>query len=236
MKIGIVGGEKNRKIYFNGFWSTNTQSGDGLGLVRVYNNDVTFDNKDNKSGIDVFFNLTTYDGSVDNTPAITIGETKKVCVTINGGIYASLGRSCISIQNDSICIINDGIFATQPSSKCLVDEKTSPEEYAKYGKYRNFLLQREYKNDDKMVNFLVRGGYFLGFDPADNYSDGGKNTNFVCKGYKSVLNGTYTYRVKDSNSIYNNQLVTVPVYRVVAKDDINYLDVYGIDGIVDYNI
>lgn len=158
-----------------------------------------------------------------------------MCVTINGGIYASLGCSCISIQNGSICIINDGIFATQPSSKYLVDKKTSPEEYAKYGKYRNFLLQRNYK-DNKKDNFLVRGGYFLGFDPADNYSDGGNKTNFVCKGYKSVLNGTYTYRVKDSNSIYNNQLVTVPVYRVVAKDDINYLDVYGIDGIVDYNI
>ncbi len=58
-----------------------------------------------------------------------------------------------------------------------------------------------YKNGT--ANIIVKGGTFVGFDPANNKAEG-ENTNFVAAGYKSVDNGNGTYTV-----IVNEAVVAV---------------------------
>ena len=203
----------------------------------------TFDGEE--GGIDMYSNFTKNDFNDNNDYcfAITVGDMKlhdgdtrtsttapsgegvKGNLTINGGTYMSIGCTCIYVVNGT-CEINDGIFFSQPSSSTAAQ---SDAEREKYGPYRHFLLNLYdsfgKRGDAKVV---VKGGSFIGFDPADNYAEG-NGTNFVAVGYKSIENGEYTYMVKDTNRQDNGQLVTVKVYTVVPSSD----EREGIEGIVE---
>lgn len=231
-KVNII--RENTVVNFGDkVWSTNDNFNGGWpwGLVGILS-DVTFNG--NTGGVDVFSNYGSedFDCNTDYRMAITVGsngaDAKEGHLVINGGVYKSLGSHCVYVMN-GVCEINGGVFFTQPSS----DTKTlAGAEAEKYGDYRNYLLNLwDTNGKNGKAKLIVRGGSFVGFDPADNYAEPileGRHTNFVAVGYKSVLNGTWTYRVKDVNSKYHNQIVEVPVYTVVPLSD----EREGIEGTV----
>lgn len=181
------------------------------------------DNNDSCFGITVG-DMKLHDENGNRTTMAPAGEGIKGNLTINGGTYMAIGCQCIYVTN-GICVINDGIFFSQPSSSTAAQ---SDAEREKYGPYRNFLLNL-YDTFGKRgdAKIIVKGGSFIGFDPADNYAEG-NGTNFVATGYKSIENGEYTYMVKDTNRPDNGQLVTVKVYTVVPSSD----EREGIEGTV----
>jgi len=232
MKQVVINKQNIRINFGDKVWSTDEDFNGGWpwGLVGVVNgieNTVTFDGE--KGGIDVFSNYKGFNCYSDYRMAITVGSNgangKKGHLVIEGGVYKSLGSHCVYVMN-GLCEIKGGFFFTQPSSDTPVKSEAERE---KYGECRNFLLNlwdTNGKNGNAKIK--VTGGSFVGFDPADNYAEG-DGTNFVGVGYKSVKNGEYTYRVKDSYSKYDKELVTVPVYTVVPENDPRD----GISGIIE---
>lgn len=181
-------------------------------------------------GVDTYSNLSkeSFNSHDDYSQAITVGDMKSHDesgtriegegitgkLTINSGHYLSPSSVVYVCKGD--CIINGGWFFGQPDP----NQRTQSEaETAKYPYGRNFLLNLYDKNRTAgTAHIYVTGGTFVGFDPADNYAEG-NGTNFVCVGYKSVLDGEYTYMVKDLSSPDNGTLRTVPVYTVVPESD-----------------
>lgn len=181
-------------------------------------------------GVDTYSNLfkENFNSHDDYSQAITVGDMKshdesgaRIAgegivgkLTINGGRYLAPSSVVYVCKGD--CIINGGWFFGQPDP----NQRTQSEaETAKYPYGRNFLLNLYDKNRTAgTAHIYVTGGTFVGFDPADNYAEG-NGTNFVCKGYKSVKDGEYTYMVKDMSSPDNGTLRTVPVYTVVPDTD-----------------
>lgn len=181
-------------------------------------------------GVDTYSNLSkeAFNSHDDYSQAITVGDMKSHDesgariegegitgkLTINSGHYLSPSSVVYVCKGD--CIINGGWFFGQPDP----NQRTQSEaETAKYPYGRNFLLNLYDKNRTaETAHIYVTGGTFVGFDPADNYAEG-NGTNFVCVGYKSVLDGEYTYMVKDLSSPDNGTLRTVPVYTVVPEND-----------------
>lgn len=98
-------------------------------------------------------------------------------VTINGGTYTNTKiqgndshYDLIYAQGNAQIIINGGRFE---------------------GKTPAWLLNI-YDEDRETAKIEVRGGEFVGFDPANNKAEG-EGTNFVADGYKSVeKDGIYT--------------------------------------------
>lgn len=93
---------------------------------------------------------------------------------INGGTYYvekdAKGKSNSTIYARKACTIeiNDGVFSAEPNAE---------------GKTPYVLNQA----DDLTVNcFSVKGGIFVGFNPADVNENKGAITSFVAEGYKSV--------------------------------------------------
>lgn len=93
---------------------------------------------------------------------------------INGGTYYvekdANGKSNSTIYARKACTIeiNGGVFSTEPNAE---------------GKTPYVLNQA----DDLTVNcFSVKGGIFVGFNPADVNENKGAITSFVAEGYKSV--------------------------------------------------
>jgi hypothetical protein len=216
-------------------WSSNEKFDNFPGaFVHVLSSDVVFNGT--TGGIDMYSNFRKdgFDDRNDSCFAITVGDMKihdaegnrttiaangadapHGHLVINGGEYSAVGCSCIYVAN-GLCEINGGTFFSQPSSSTAA---TSQAEIGKYGQYRHFLLNL-YDSFGRRgdARIVVRGGSFIGFDPADNYAEG-NGTNFVAEGYKSVEDGEFTYCVKDTNRSDNGTLVTVKVYTVVPSSD-----------------
>lgn len=151
-----------------------------VGVTSVLNlNGKKFSNKnglkDNKAALQVHGDLTINgdgevycEGGADNN-AIIVEQGGHL--VINGGTYNVGANSNATIfvmgpdiygRNGSV-EINDGVFMAEAGS--------------------DFVLNQ---HDDITVNcFSVKGGTFVGFNPADNSSDGA-HTNYVAEGYKSV--------------------------------------------------
>ena len=98
-------------------------------------------------------------------------------VTINGGTYTNTSiigdddhYDVIYAKKNSTIVINNGHFE---------------------GKTPAWLLNI-YDDDRKTASIKVKGGEFVGFDPANNNAEG-EGTNFVADGYMSVgKDGIYT--------------------------------------------
>lgn len=151
-----------------------------VGVTSVLNlNGKKFSNKnglkDNKAALQVHGDLTINgdgevycEGGADNN-AIIVEQGGHL--VINGGTYNVGANSNVTIfvmgpdiygRNGSV-EINDGVFMAEAGS--------------------DFVLNQ---HDDITVNcFSVKGGTFIGFNPADNNSNGA-HTNYVAEGYKSV--------------------------------------------------
>ena len=175
-----------------------------VGVTSVLNlNGKKFSNenglKDNKAALQVHGDLTINgdgevycEGGADNN-AIIVEQGGHL--VINGGTYnvgANSGKSNATIfvmgpdkygRNGSV-EINGGVFMAAAGS----DSDATPA--------TPFVLNQ---HDDITVNcFSVKGGTFIGFNPADNEADG-PHTNYVAEGYRAVAttyNGKEAWKVE----------------------------------------
>ena len=137
--------------------------------------------------------------------SVTGGTT----LTINGnGTMKMKEEDCylINVKDGSHLIIEDGNFSGCTST-VQVQEGTLEinggtfDLVTKYQGKSTFLLNcidSNYKNGTAKI--IVRGGKFIGFNPADNAAEG-PHTNFVAPGYVSVKtsNSPETYEVMKSD-------------------------------------
>lgn len=142
----------------------------------------TFTANGSNGAVKVEGGMTTLDGL--GTVKGTLGSDKysmavwaeNGTVVINNGTYrnetdGSLRGTDLIYASGNGCIeINGGIF-----------EASNPE-------WTLNVKDADYKAGTAKI--VVKGGYFKGFDPANNKAEGA-GTNFVADGYKSVLEGEY---------------------------------------------
>lgn len=174
-----------------------------VGVTSVLNlNGKKFSNenglKDNKAALQVHGDLTINGegevycvGGADNN-AIIVEQGGHL--VINGGTYNVGANTNSDKSNATIFVmgpdrdgrngsveINGGVFMAAAGS----DSDATP-----------FVLNQ---HDDITVNcFSVKGGTFIGFNPADNEADG-PHTNYVAEGYKAVettYNGKKAWKVE----------------------------------------
>lgn len=111
-------------------------------------------------------------------------------VVINDGIYTNGGDSCdlIYASKKGTITINGGDFrAAGPAS-------------GKEPGTKNPYSAINVKDRDRgACTVLVKGGRYLGFDPANNLSEG-EGTSFVVEGFESVADGKY-FIVREANDI-----------------------------------
>lgn len=131
---------------------------------------------------------------------------------INGGTYYvekdANGKSNSTIYARKACTIeiNGGVFSAEPNAE---------------GKTPYVLNQA----DDLTVNcFSVKGGTFVGFNPADNNSNGA-HTNYVATGYKSVKisESPETWEVVDASVSVSGQSELETTLNTVAKGESVYM-------------
>lgn len=148
-------------------------------------------NKNNKAALQVRGLLTINgdgdvicEGGADNN-AILVEDGGHLI--INGGTYYvekdANGKSNSTIYARNACTIeiNDGVFSAEPNA----EEKTP------------YVLNQA---DDITVNcFSVKGGIFVGFNPAEVNENKGAITSFVADGYRAVettYNGKQAWKVE----------------------------------------
>ncbi len=149
-------------------------------------------------------------------------------LTINGnGTMKMKEEDCylINVKDGSHLIIEDGNFSGCTST-VQVQEGTLEinggtfDLVTKYQDKSTYLLNcidSNYKNGTAKI--IVRGGKFIGFNPADNAAEGA-HTNFVAPGYVSVKtsNSPETYEVMESGKAMN-AIIANPVDYIIPVVD-----------------
>lgn len=175
-------------------------------------------NKNNKAALQVRGKLTINgdgdvicEGGADNN-AVLVEDGGHLI--INGGTYYvekdANGKSNSTIYARKACTIeiNDGVFSAEPNAE---------------GKTPYVLNQ----DDDITVNcFSVKGGIFVGFNPADVNENNGAITSFVADGYKSVettYNGKPAWKVVDASVSVAGQSELETTLNTVAKGESVYM-------------
>lgn len=126
-----------------------------------------------------------YDASanaeVNSAPAVYARDGGKVIIN-DGEFIGGEGCSCIYSKNSAVVEINGGTF------RC----SGQPDDQGRY-----WVLNL---GDNTNASIVVKGGTFIGFNPADNLSEG-EGTNFVAEGYEVIsltVDGVTEYRVVKS--------------------------------------
>lgn len=204
----------------------------GVGVTSVLNlNGKKFSNenglKDNKAALQVHGDLTINgdgevycEGGADNN-AIIVEQGGHL--VINGGTYnvgANSGKSNATIfvmgpdkygRNGSV-EINGGVFMAAAGS----DSDATPA--------TPFVLNQ---HDDITVNcFSVKGGTFVGFNPASVHEAKGAITSFVADGYKAVettYNDKPAWKVVDASVSVSGQSELETTLNTVAKGESVYM-------------
>ncbi len=175
-------------------------------------------NKNNKAALQVRGMLTINgdgdvicEGGADNN-AVLVEDGGHLI--INGGTYYvekdAKGKSNSTIYARKACTIeiNGGVFSAEPDAE---------------GKTPYVLNQ----DDDITVNcFSVKGGIFVGFNPADVNENNGAITSFVADGYKSVettYNGKPAWKVVDASVSVAGQSELETTLNTVAKGESVYM-------------
>lgn len=132
------------------------------------------------------------EGGTGDNSAIMVDDNGELI--INGGTY--------NVAKDKSGKCNSTIYARGASCKIEINGGVFTNEEGSNG--HAFVLNQL---DDITVNcFSVKGGTFVGFNPADNESDG-PHTNYVAEGYKSVKisESPATWQVVDASKTISDQ-------------------------------
>lgn len=158
-----------------------TGTTENVSLVCVKGATVTFNG--NEGGVDSYTQVESFNSN-DNYN-VAIGVVDDGHVIINGGVYKAAYETVYVVKG--IAEINGGTFFAQFDGSRKNSNNVSS--------YELNCHDAEYKTGEAKI--IVRGGKFIGFNPADNGSEGA-HTNFVAEGYESVLTGSYTFKCKDT--------------------------------------
>jgi hypothetical protein len=116
-------------------------------------------------------------------------------VILNGGKYLS-PVSAVDARKNAIVTINGGEYK--------VDGSNNPD--GDFGqKYTLNLRDKTGKYETELANFIVKGGKFYKYNPAESASEP-TVTNFVADGYKSIKKGDY-FEVKKINNMEEKKFV-----------------------------
>lgn len=116
-------------------------------------------------------------------------------VILNGGKYLS-SVSAVDARKNAIVTINGGEYK--------VDGSNNPD--GDFGqKYTLNLRDKTGKYETELANFIVKGGKFYKYNPAESASEP-TVTNFVAEGYKSIKKGDY-FEVKKINNMEEKKFV-----------------------------
>ena len=141
----------------------------------------------------------------DQTPGankwsvISVREGGNLTITGNGTIHA-LENDCyaVDVMDAGKLVIENGTFIGNVSA-VYIDEGTveikggeySIQQLSPQNDYRFTLNCNDTNYEAKTATFIVTGGTFEHFDPANNLAEKGESTNFVADGYVSqVAEGT----------------------------------------------
>lgn len=146
-------------------------------------------------------------------------------------------NTCISVLEGGHLIINGGNYSvgTDVDTKC--NATIYVENVGKAGKVEiyggtftnaqgsnghSFVLNQDDQLTEKCIT--VYGGTFIGFNPADNTSDG-EHTNYVATGYKSVKisESPETWEVVDASVSVSGQSELETTLNTVAKGESVYM-------------
>ena len=122
-------------------------------------------------------------GSGSDNIAIKVTEGN---LTINGGNYYvggdanGEGNSTVYITGEGTVTINGGVFETEKS-------------------WKDFYYVLNIQNDQKEAKFIVKGGTFKNYNPANG--DDNKGGNFVATGYASFEQEDGIYVVKECSTL-----------------------------------
>lgn len=123
-------------------------------------------------------------------------------VIINGGTYTNLGTKALNDDNQAL---NNELIYTSNGGKVTINggKFIGNTENATHG--AGYTLNK-YDQEESVIE--VKGGTFVGFNPAHNKAEGA-NTNFVAKGYKVAVSGSeYTVElVEESDAVVVNGTV-----------------------------
>lgn len=132
------------------------------------------------------------EGGTGNNSAIMVDDNGELI--INGGTY--------NVATDKYGKCNSTIYAISATCKIEINGGVFMNEEGSNG--HAFVLNQL---DEITGNcFSVKGGTFIGFNPADNSSDGA-HTNYVAEGYKSVKisESPDTWQVVDASKTISDQ-------------------------------
>lgn len=97
-------------------------------------------------------------------------------ITINGGTYIGNIHAVYVSNNGGVANLNGGYYDIK-------------QKYNATAPYRMLLNCGDTGYKNGISKIIVKGGEYVGFDPANNDAEGA-NTNFVAAGYKSEANGS----------------------------------------------
>lgn len=215
--------------------SSITTEGHLMALVVVSGADTKAILRGNEGGVDAYSRVESFNSNNDYNMAVNVKDGAKLL--IEGGVYKA-GYETVYINAGEVEITGGTFFAQFDGSR-TGSNNVAP--------YELNCHDAEYKSGE--AKFYVKGGKFIGFNPAMNASEhdvdettGYRNTNFVCVGYKAVKTGKYSYKCKDVYErdgelkvipsseqtqtldpewSYNSNtgIITCPVYEVVPSSD-----------------
>lgn len=171
----------------------------------------------NVIGYDMVLDLNGHNISSADTAAVVIkagssaSKVRNVTITGNGNISCDNGAGCVAVYVDRYANVNiaGGNYSVGGDSDNAVvyianSYKTAPTVVEiSGGSYKSgddkWILNikddfRQSENPDENAKFVVTGGTFNGFNPANCISEG-EGTNFVAEGFESVIvDGAYVVR------------------------------------------
>lgn len=136
---------------------------------------------------------------VDNWSIISVGKDGNLTVTGNGTIR-TLENDCypLDVVDGGKLVIENGTFVGNISAVYVFDGTAeikggeySIQQLSDHNDYRYTLNCLDENYDDNIASFVVTGGTFHNFDPANCLAEG-PNTNFVAEGYTTQLKADTT--------------------------------------------
>lgn len=185
-----------KTIELNNTISTDKHLDDGAATILYFDQPEEYVIK-GEGSVDAYSKVASFNSNVNYNMAIRVNN-KEAKVTIEDGKFLA-GYETVYVNAGTVEILGGEFFAQFDFSR-LGSNKLYP--------YELNCLDAAYKSEDAKI--IVKGGKFIGFNPAKNGSEPkvdnkAYNTNFVADGFEAVLTDEkYMFTVKDSTATKAN--------------------------------